>query len=147
MSLTSSTFPTCKTPSTASGRHVFTDKTGGQICSASRGSTPCQTSSQHSKNPWNRRSSSATGTADRFVRALSAPTSITSAPAATWLRACATAVSKSSVPSPENESSFTFTIPITSGRRGNSITRAGSFNRMAPLNSAIRDPQSASNET
>ena len=65
------------------GRQVFADNTGGQTCSSSRGSTPSQTSSHRSKNPRNRRISSSTGTAPRFVRALSAPTSITSAPAIT----------------------------------------------------------------
>lgn len=41
----------------------------------------------------------------RFVRALSAPTSITSAPFDTICRAVASALATSSVPSPEKESS------------------------------------------
>ena len=134
MSFKISTRPSSKTRSTTSGRHVFAESTGGQTCASSRGSIPPQTSSHRSRNPRNRRTSSSTSTAPRFVRALSAPTSITSAPARTCSRANPTATSKSKVPSPENESSFTFTIPITKGRRGNSITRSGNRNRMPVLN-------------
>ena len=130
MSLSSSIFLFGKISRTTSGRHVLTERIGGQICAESFGCRSLHEFSQRSRNPPKRLTSSSTVTAARFVRALSAPTSITSAPLRICSRACSMAASKSSVPSPENESSFTFTIPMISGRRGNGITRSGRRRRM-----------------
>jgi hypothetical protein len=79
-------------------------------------------SSGHFSRKGSRRSiSSGTLIASRFVRALSAPMSMMSAPSWSCCFRLGQRGSGSSVPSPQNESSLMFTIPITSGRRGNSM--------------------------
>lgn len=67
----------------------------------------------------NRATSLSTEIAARLVRALSAPASMISAPLVAICWAWASATSESNVPSPQKESSFRLTMPMTRGRRGN----------------------------
>ena len=78
--------------------------------------------------------SSSSPIGSRLVRALSAPTSMISAPSATSPRAFVRAASTSASPSPENESTERFTMPMMSGRRGHSSVcpRARSFMGRCP---------------
>ena len=99
---------------------------------ASRG-----TGSRHrSINAHNLSASDDSGIAARFVRALSAPMSMISAPSATSVRANVNAASTSTIPSRQNESWQRLTIPMIKGGRGHdqTVPRATSF--ITPAESA-----------
>jgi len=122
ISFTNSTDSNSHTSFTTSGRHVLMDNKG-ESCSSSRLVMSATQASQCCITGVKRRISSSSEIGSRFVRALSAPTSMTSAPALIAFVICCRISSIFRLPSPQKESSLTLTIPINKGRRGKRISR------------------------